>query len=69
MDQRTKLKNTTAQIKKNKNMKYRENGVVRIMKETIYDEKERTRAYSLPGDYYLPDLGIIEEESTYGNME
>ena len=35
------------------------------MKKRIYDEKNGL-SYTLPGDYYLPDLGINEEESTYG---
>ena len=35
------------------------------MKKQIYDEKNGL-SYTLYGDYYLPDLGINEEESTYG---
>ena len=35
------------------------------MKKQIYDEKNGLN-YTLHGDYYLPDLGIYEEESTYG---
>ena len=35
------------------------------MKKQIYDEKNGL-SYTLQGDYYLPDLGINEEESTYG---
>ena len=35
------------------------------MKKQIYDEKNGLN-YTLHGDYYLPDLGINEEESTYG---
>ena len=35
------------------------------MKKQIYDEKNGL-SYTLHGDYYLPDLGINEEESTYG---
>ena len=35
------------------------------MKKQIYDEKNGL-SYTLHGDYYLPDLGINEEEPTYG---
>ena len=35
------------------------------MKRQIYDEKNGL-GYTLHGDYYLPDLGINEEEPTYG---
>ena len=35
------------------------------MKEQIYDEKNGL-SYTLHGDYYLPDLVINEEETTYG---
>ena len=35
------------------------------MKKQIYDEKNGL-SYTLNGDYYLPDLEINEEESTYG---
>ena len=35
------------------------------MKKQIYDEKNGLN-YTLHGDYYLPDLGINEEEPTYG---
>ena len=35
------------------------------MKKQIYDEKNGL-SYTLHGDYSLPDLGINEEESTYG---
>ena len=35
------------------------------MKKRIYDEKNGL-SYTLHEDYYLPDLGINEEESTYG---
>ena len=35
------------------------------MKKQIYDEKNGL-SYTLHGDYYLPDLGTNEEESTYG---
>ena len=35
------------------------------MKKQIYDEKNGL-SYTLHGDYYLPDLEIIEEEPTYG---
>ena len=35
------------------------------MKKQIYDEKNGL-SYTLHGDYYLPDLEINEEESTYG---
>ena len=35
------------------------------MKKQIYDEKNGLN-YTLHGDYYLPDLEINEEESTYG---
>ena len=35
------------------------------MKKQIYDEKNELN-YTLHGDYYLPDLEINEEESTYG---
>ena len=35
------------------------------MKKQIYDEKNGL-SYTLHVDYYLPDLGINEEESTYG---
>ena len=35
------------------------------MKKQIYDEKNGL-SYTLHGDYYLPDLVINEEESTYG---
>ena len=35
------------------------------MKKQIYDEKNGL-SYTLPGDYYLPDLEINEEEPTYG---
>lgn len=35
------------------------------MKKQIYDEKNGL-TYTLHGDYYLPDLEINEEESTYG---
>ena len=35
------------------------------MKKQIYDEKNGL-SYTLHGDYCLPDLGINEEESTYG---
>ena len=34
------------------------------MKKQIYDEKNGL-SYTLNGDYYLPDLEINEEESTY----
>ena len=35
------------------------------MEKHIYDEKNGLR-YTLQGDYYLPDLALNEEESTYG---
>ena len=35
------------------------------MRKQIYDEKNRL-SYTLHGDYYLPDLVINEEETTYG---
>ena len=35
------------------------------MKKQIYDEKNGL-SYTLPGDYYLPNLEINEEEPTYG---
>ncbi len=35
------------------------------MKKQIYDEKNGL-SYTLNGDYYLTDLEINEEESTYG---
>ena len=35
------------------------------MKKQIYDEKNGL-SYTLHGDYYLPDLEIKEEETTYG---
>ena len=35
------------------------------MKKQIYDEKNGM-SYMLHGDYYLPDLVLREEESTYG---
>lgn len=35
------------------------------MKIEIYDKKDGL-SYILRGDYYLPDLEINEEESTYG---
>ena len=35
------------------------------MKKQIYDEKNGL-SYTLHGDYYLPDLEINEEETTYG---
>ena len=35
------------------------------MKKQIYDEKNGL-SYTLPGDYYLPDMEINEEEPTYG---
>ena len=35
------------------------------MAKQIYDEKNGL-SYTLHGDYYLPDLEINEEESTYG---
>ena len=35
------------------------------MKKQIYDEKNGM-SYTLHGDYYLPDLVLREEESTYG---
>ena len=35
------------------------------MKKQIYDEKNGL-SYTLHGDYYLPDLEIIEEEPAYG---
>ena len=35
------------------------------MKKQIYDEKNGL-SYTLHGDYYLPNLGINEEEPTYG---
>ena len=35
------------------------------MKKQIYDEKNGLN-YTLHGDYYLPDLVINEEETTYG---
>ena len=35
------------------------------MEKKIYDEKNRL-SYTLHGDYYLPDLEINEEETTYG---
>ena len=35
------------------------------MKKQIYDEKTGL-SYTLHGDYYLPDLVINEEETTYG---
>ena len=35
------------------------------MKKQIYDEKNGL-SYTLHGDYYLPDLVINEEETTYG---
>ena len=35
------------------------------MKKYIYDESNGL-SYTLHGDYYLPDLAVNEEESTYG---
>ena len=35
------------------------------MKKHIYDESNGL-SYTLHGDYYLPDLAMNEEESTYG---
>ena len=35
------------------------------MEKKIYDEKNGL-SYTLHGDYYLPDLEINEEETTYG---
>lgn len=35
------------------------------MEKKIYDEKNRL-SHTLHGDYYLPDLEINEEETTYG---
>ena len=35
------------------------------MKKHIYDESNGL-SYTLHGDYYLPDLAVNEEESTYG---
>ena len=35
------------------------------MKKHIYDESNGL-GYTLHGDYYLPDLAVNEEESTYG---
>ena len=35
------------------------------MKKQIYDEKNGL-SYTVHGDYYLPDLVINEEETTYG---
>ena len=35
------------------------------MKKQIYDEKNGL-SYTLHGDYYLPDLVIKQEETTYG---
>ena len=35
------------------------------MEKQIYDEKNGL-SYTLHGDYYLPDLVINEEETTYG---
>ena len=35
------------------------------MKKQIYDEKNGM-GYTLHGDYYLPDLVLREEETTYG---
>ena len=35
------------------------------MKKHIYDESTGL-SYTLHGDYYLPDLAVNEEESTYG---
>ena len=35
------------------------------MKKQIYDEKNGM-SYTLHGNYYLPDLVLREEESTYG---
>ena len=35
------------------------------MEKKIYDEKNRL-SYTVHGDYYLPDLEINEEETTYG---
>ena len=35
------------------------------MEKHIYDEKNGL-SYTLHGDYYLPDLVLNEEESTYG---
>ena len=35
------------------------------MKKHIYDESNGLD-YTLHGDYYLPDLAVNEEESTYG---
>lgn len=35
------------------------------MKKQIYDEKNGM-SYTLHGDYYLPDLVLREEETTYG---
>lgn len=35
------------------------------MEKKIYDEKNRL-SYTLHGDYYLTDLEINEEETTYG---
>ena len=38
------------------------------MKKQIYDEKNGL-SYTLYGDYYLPNLEIVEEEPTYGKYE
>ena len=35
------------------------------MKKHIYEESNRL-SYTMHGDYYLPDLVVNEEESTYG---
>ena len=35
------------------------------MKKHIYDESNGL-SYTLHGDYYLPDLAVNEEDSTYG---
>ena len=35
------------------------------MKKHIYEESNRF-SYTMHGDYYLPDLVVNEEESTYG---
>ena len=37
----------------------------KMMKKHIYDESNGL-SYTLHGDYYLPDLAVNEEESTYG---
>ena len=36
-----------------------------MMEKQIYDEKNGL-SYTLHGDYYLPDLAVNEEGSTYG---